>query len=201
MTDSTAPAQQTLMMLLLGCRPPGRNTEQHDVFFGIGSTLKELIPAIKKSWPETKGNIHIDAWRPVTCVDGHQVLVESIASAHPSVPRSQELFFINLGGYKENQFDEFHYKLLVVAANIEDAKAKAKKTAFFKHVSLEKSAKHPNATSHIDDKFGIDVDDAFKLDDILPAVFKEKHRLVVSADNNCTSTDDLHLGYFRLIDL
>jgi len=55
-------------MLLLGCKPPGRNTEQHDIFFGIGSGLKELIPAIIDSWPEAKKKIHIDAWREVQFV-------------------------------------------------------------------------------------------------------------------------------------
>ena len=30
-------------MVLLGCRPPGRFTEQHDIFFGIGNSLKELV--------------------------------------------------------------------------------------------------------------------------------------------------------------
>ncbi|MGN6440105.1 MAG: DUF1543 domain-containing protein [Agriterribacter sp.] len=33
-------------MLLLGCKPAGRHTEQHDVFFGIGASLKDLIPDI-----------------------------------------------------------------------------------------------------------------------------------------------------------
>jgi hypothetical protein len=26
-----------------------------------------------------------------------------------------QLFFINLGGYKENEFEEYHYKMLAVA--------------------------------------------------------------------------------------
>ena len=35
-----------LFMLLLGCLLKGRNTEQHDIFFGIAETLKDLVPAI-----------------------------------------------------------------------------------------------------------------------------------------------------------
>jgi hypothetical protein len=50
-----------LFMVLLGCTPAGRNTEQHDVFFSIGSGLKDLIPDIVDCWPEAKGKIHIDA--------------------------------------------------------------------------------------------------------------------------------------------
>ena len=62
-------------MCLLGCTPQGRNIEQHDVFFGIGQTLKHLVPAIVQFWPEAQGKIHIDAWREVTHVDGYSVQV------------------------------------------------------------------------------------------------------------------------------
>jgi Domain of Unknown Function (DUF1543) len=193
--------QLNLLMLLLGCRPPGRNTEQHDIFFGIGNSLKELIPAIKKSWPETKGNIHIDAWREVTCVDGYAIAVEEIPAGEKPIQKANDLFFINLGGYKQNEFDEFHYKMLVVAGNLESAKIKAKQTAFFKHTTVEQTVNSPHATSHIDDKFGIDIDDAYKLEDILPPQFKEKYRVSISDLNNCPLTDEYHLGYFRLVDL
>ena len=188
-------------MVLLGCRAPGRNTEQHDIFFGIGETLKDLVPALKKSWPGTKGNIHIDAWRKVTHVDGHHIIVTAIQSQPPVQLKIKELFFINLGGYKENEFNEFHYKMLVVAANLEEAKNKAKKTAFFKHVSIPPSVNYPNAIAHIDDKFGIDIDDAYLLKDILPATYKEKYCLTISAQDHASDNDDLHLGYFRLADV
>ena len=52
-------SQLKLFMLLLGCKPPGRHVEQHDVFFGIAGSLDELIPEIKAFWPETD-KIHID---------------------------------------------------------------------------------------------------------------------------------------------
>ena len=64
-----------LFMLLLGSTPDGRNIEQHDIFFGIAETLKELVPEIIQAWPEAKGNIHIDAWRQVNFVDQHVVNV------------------------------------------------------------------------------------------------------------------------------
>jgi hypothetical protein len=64
-----------LYMIMLGCRPEGRYTEQHDIFFGIGKSLKELIPSMKAFWPEAKGKIHIDAWREVTMVDNFKIEV------------------------------------------------------------------------------------------------------------------------------
>jgi len=190
-----------LYMLLLGCRPPGRNTEQHDIFFGIGENLRDLVPVIKKSWPETKGNIHIDAWRPVNFVEGYHIAVTKATNSTVTVEKSPDLFFINLGGYKPGEFDEFHYKLIVVANDLEEAKSKAKKTTFFKHHSVEKSDYYPNATAHIDDKFGIDIDDAYRLEDILPTVFKEQYALQITATEQSSEKDPLHLGYFRLVDL
>ena len=42
------------------------------------------------------------------------------------------LFFINLGGYQQGSFEEFHYKLLIVAPNQADAIKQAKKSDFYK---------------------------------------------------------------------
>ena len=54
-------------MVLLGSKPKGRNTEQHDVFFGIAHSLEELYPDLAGFWPDAKG-LHIDAWREVFVV-------------------------------------------------------------------------------------------------------------------------------------
>ena len=43
-----------LYMLLLGCKPPGRHTEQHDIFFGIAAELRDLVPEIQQFWPGLK---------------------------------------------------------------------------------------------------------------------------------------------------
>lgn len=56
-------AQLKLFMVLIGCKPEGRHTEQHDIFFGIGSELRDLIPDMLAFWPEANGKLHIDGWR------------------------------------------------------------------------------------------------------------------------------------------
>ena len=63
-----------LFMVLLGCKPEGRHTEQHDIFFGIAKELRDLIPSIKNFWKDS-GKIHIDGWIAVTNVDGHQITI------------------------------------------------------------------------------------------------------------------------------
>ena len=172
-------------MTLIGCTPAGRNTEQHDVFFGIGDSIKNLIPDVMKFWPEAK--LHFDAWREVNHINGFSVaVVEGEKAASDS-----KLFFINLGGYKQNEFEEFHYKMLVVASDKGEAIMQAKKTAFFRHTGFK------GANSHIDDKYGIDVDDAYDIAEILPAALKDKYTLSITKTDDL-SEDEIHLGYFRL---
>jgi hypothetical protein len=168
---------------MIGCKPSGRLTEQHDVFFGIGSSMKDLIPQINAFWPETGGDWHVDAWREVTSVDGFQIKV---------IPKTQKtnrqnLFFMNLGGYRPDEFEEYHYKLLAVAETLADATRKSKQTAFYKHMGFT------GAVSHIDDKYGVDVDDSYKVEDILADDYKNGYSLeIVKAGQ---PEDVLHIGY------
>ncbi len=173
---------------MLGCRPKGRYTEQHDIFFGIGKSLKELIPEMKAFWPEAKGQIHIDAWREVTAVD--QFKIEVVAKGTVTKSKSQ-LFFINLGGYKENEFEEYHYKVLAVGESLSEATKKAKATTFYKHYGFK------GATSHIDDKFGIDIDDLYNVKEILSLNLIEQFELQITAKENLIE-DELHIGYLKI---
>jgi len=179
-----------LFMLLLGCKPPGRNTEQHDSMFAIGNSISDIIPQIKKFWPGS-GNIHIDGWREVTQVDGFLITIKDATEKKSHL--THKLFFLNLGGYKENELEEFHYKMLSVSADKGDAVKKAKQTAFYKHTGFK------TATSHIDDKYGVDVDDINEIADILSAEIKEQYSIhIEKASNNNLPVDNLHLGYFTL---
>ena len=177
-----------LFMILLGCTPKGRHTEQHDIFFGIANTLAELKPAMEKFWPGTQ--LHIDAWREVTNVDGYKIEVVTKAEEKEN---SNQLFFLNLGGYKQNEFEEFHYKMLSVSPDKGKAVKAATQTAFYKHTSLA-----GNGTSHIDDRYGVDVDDIFAIKDILPKEAKEQYRLSISdVFNTSLKEDELYLGYVK----
>ena len=175
-------------MLLIGCTPEGRNIEQHDIFFGIGNSVKELIPDVINFWPEAKEKLHIDAWREVTNVNGFGVSV----IPQQEINNSAKLFFINLGGYKQNEFEEFHYKMIVAAEDKGEAVSQAKNTAFYKHTGFK------GADSHIDDKYGVDVDDLFEIADILPAKIKKQYSLLITQHTEVLPDDELHLGYFKL---
>jgi hypothetical protein len=181
-----------LFMVLIGCKPKGRHTEQHDIFFGIAASMKELLPQIIAFWPEAEGDLHIDGWREVSQVDGFAVtIVERSNTSIQSSSTTPQLFFINLGGYKENEFDEFHYKMLVASQDKAEAVKRAKSTAFYKHTKFD------GAKSHIDDKYGVDVDDLYQIEEVLDETIKNQFCIELTPAQD-GSEDYLHLGYFKL---
>ena len=175
---------------MLGCTPPGRHVEQHDIFFGIAASLNELADEIKAFWPEPT-RIHVDAWREVSLVDGYQVNIAERTTDSPVAEAPQKLFFINLGGYQPNKFEEQHYVLLTVKKDMAAASREAKDTFFYQHNGFE------GATSHIDDKYGIDVDDIYNVEDILSDAQKAKYSIVLSPAID-SAPDELHLGYLKM---
>ena len=179
--------KQKLFMVIIGCTPEGRLTEQHDAFFGIANSLKDLVPEMIAFWPEAKGIIHIDSWREVTNVDGYSIeVIQKQVTA-----TAEKLFFLNLGGYKPGELEEFHYKLLTVSETLSGATKRSKETAFYKHYGFK------GATSHVDEKYGIDIDDAHKVEDILPKNTKDQFQLKITKQEILTE-DELHIGYLKI---
>ncbi|WP_443943634.1 DUF1543 domain-containing protein [Pedobacter sp. AW1-32] len=178
-----------LFQLLLGSKAPARNVEQHDYFFGIGYELKDLVPHIKKFWPEAGASIHIDGWREVNFVEGYQITVNERAATETDT--EHKLFFINLGGYQHQKLEEQHHTILTVQTDRATAVQHSKKTVFFKANSIK------GANSHIDEKYGIDVDDIYRIEDILSPEFKQRYVLNISPAA-APVEDEIHLGYFKL---
>lgn len=188
----TPSAPLKLYMLLLGSKAPGRHVEQHDFFFGVAHSLAELVPAIKTFWRGAVGNLHIDGWREVNVVDGYYIKVS--IKDETTVPSDNKLFFINLGGYTAGQLEEQHYVILSVNSDRTGAIQNAKRAAFFKSNTI---AGVKGANAHIDDKYGIDVDDIYKIEEMLPAAHKDKYHIEITPGSDLPE-DEVHLGYFRL---
>lgn len=181
-----------LFMVLLGCTPEGRNTEQHDIFFGIADSLPALVPQLKAFWPG-KHTIHIDAWREVNQVGKYSVQV-FYKSTQQATPGTTRLFFINLGGYKPGDFEEYHYKMIIAADSKSAAISEAKNSIFFKHNGFK------GAASHVDDKYGIDVDDSYQIEELLAPEILERFSLAL-APISTKAEDLLHIGYTKLSSL
>ena len=82
-------------------------------------------------------------------------------------------------------------KVVVVAKTKAEAIKKAKQTTFYKHCGFK------GAESHIDDKYGIDVDDIHNIEDILSDKFKSQYRLKITKTNT-NSEDEKHIGYLKI---
>jgi hypothetical protein len=182
-----------LFMVLIGCTPEGRNTEQHDIYFGIAPSLSALVPQLHNFWPG-KHKLHIDAWREVTTVQQHSIRILSAKKRKSLPPHSPRLFFINLGGYRPGEFEEYHYKLIEVASDMSSAIRSAKQSAFYRHTGFK------GAASHIDDKFGIDVDDTYLIEDLLPPEQVEKYCIEIKF-NAKAKEDSWQIGYTKLSSL
>lgn len=181
-----------LFMILLGCTPANRNTEQHDVFFSIGKNLKELVPQIIAFWPEANNKIHLDAWREVTRVGAYNIVVEERKEGTEAATGAPaKLFFINLGGYKRDEFEEYHYKMLVASSNKGEAIKESMQTSFYRHIGFT------GASSHVDDKFGIDIDELYEIEDILLPEIKMKYFITLTPAD-LQKEDEIHLGYRML---
>ena len=177
-----------LFYIILGATPKGRNIEQHDVFFGIAENLQELVPAMKEFWKEAEGKIHIDCYQEVKFADGFEVKI-----ADKTEKRTEnQLYFINLGGYKTGHFEEFHEQHLMVGKSLAEVVKKAKQTEFYKTMGFE------GAVSHIDDKHGVDIDDIYNVNDILPSSMKEKFSILLTKSDTELQTNFTKVGYLKI---
>jgi hypothetical protein len=97
------------------------NTELHDVRFSIGETIESCYDDLRRQWWGDPRSLHLDAWGAVEQADGFDVAL-SRDRADDSALR---LFFVNLGDYLANRFEELHRNVLIVAADPAAAKTRA----------------------------------------------------------------------------
>ena len=186
----------TLFMVQLGGRPKGRLIEQHDIFFGIANQVSELVDDINHHWPEVKNKWHVDSYRAITQVDDYAIkLVESNRQLESD--NDLKLFFINLGGYQQGSFEEFHYKMLIVASSQAEAIKQAKQSEFYKQFTFKDTSSPFNAASHIDDKFEVDIDDIYNVNDLISNV-----KILIELNPNLDIKQDKeHVGYLSIKNL
>lgn len=175
-----------LFYIILGAEPAERNIEQHDVFFGIAERVEDLYPEIKQFWKGVK--LHMDCYQEVKFVDGYEVkIIEKSSEAN-----DDQLFFINLGGYKLGHFEEFHEQHLMVGTSMAEVIKRVKKTKFYKTMGFK------NAPSHIDDKLGVDIDDLYTVNDLLSQITKDKYSIILEKSEAEHQENPMEIGYFKI---
>ena len=219
--DTFGRINMKLFMLKIGARPQGRLIEQHDVMFVIANSLSETIESVNQHWPAVKNNWHLDAWREVKRVGDYQILLSKQSLSKDGLSKDnaladniladdrvdnkldnqgKQLYFVNLGGYLPGQFEEFHYKTLVIAETLGKATAQVKKTAFYQDYTFDNvdTAKSGVATSHVDDKHQLDLDDIHCVADLLPNDVALTIQPLTEPEKNQLPYDALHIGYLSL---
>ncbi len=175
-----------LYYVILGATPQGRHIEQHDVFFGIAGSLKDLVPYMKAFWSDAR--IHIDAYQEVSYADGYKIDI----IPKTSKTSDTQLFFINLGGYKQGCFEEFHEQHLMVDTSLGNVIKRVKQTAFYKTMGFK------SAESHIDDKYGVDIDDIYNVADILPKHIKDTYTIKLTKSQDSNQANVAKVGYINI---
>ncbi|OYQ50390.1 DUF1543 domain-containing protein [Flavobacterium aurantiibacter] len=173
-----------IYLFLLGGTPNGRLIEQHDLFFGIAEKPQDLKNAIKNHWPEAGKSLHIDGYLKMHVVSGFSIKV----STQPATT-DLKLFVFNLGGYKPGVFTEFHDLKIVIAKSLAEATARVKKDLFFTDYNAK------GAPAHVDDKYALDIDEVFQVNEHLKALYPDFTIDITPTDS---PADELILGYFPI---
>jgi len=74
-----------LFLVVLGGRSRGCHIEQHDVRWVVGDAIDDTLPELVRQWGGLRRGLHLDSYRMVNRVDGHQVVVH--AGADTGNPR------------------------------------------------------------------------------------------------------------------
>ena len=137
-----------LFAVYLGGRADGCNTELHDVVFTCGNKIEDTYMDLLDKWFGNADRLHIDSWVEINHVDGYRISLSSKKNISKN-----KLFFINLGGYDKNKFEELHESEFLVGE---------------KKISIKKRAKESLMKGldqvHTDDLY--DVDDCIEINKV-----------------------------------
>ncbi|TVS11093.1 MAG: DUF1543 domain-containing protein [Wenzhouxiangella sp.] len=174
MTEIASATNLNLFAVLLGGRAAGCRVELHDVAFAVGQSLEDTHEQLLGQWFGQPQGLHVDAYAVVDQVEGYRVRLERQPPDQPE----QRLYFINIGGYRPNEFAEQHAYALLAAANKAKAKARAKRTLLPGHDSVHK-------------------DDLYEVDDVLEIRTAAAWHVHLVADPSATAPRVVN-GYFPL---
>lgn len=113
-----------LFIVYVGGETEQSNVELHDVRFCIGNTIEDCYEDLRAQWWGTAESLHLDCWGVLDYADGYKVSL--MKEAPPE--EDHKLYFVNLGGYTDEEFTELHKNMFVVAPSDSKAKVKALKT-------------------------------------------------------------------------
>ena len=129
-----------LFMIYIGGTAGNSNIEVHDIRFVAAENIENTYPTLKQVWYGNPKSLHLDSYVVLHNIDGYQV---ELVKEKPN--NSEKLYFVNMGGYRNDKLAEQHEFGLFVAKNSNEAKSQAKKSLL---VGAE--------ISHKDDLYDVD---------------------------------------------
>ena len=137
-----------LFSVFLGGRANNCNTELHDVVFTIGEKIEDTYLDLLGKWFGLPDRLHIDSWVDLNTVEGYKIYLSKEKKIS-----NKKLYFVNLGAYEKNKFEELHESRFMVDTNKVNVKKRAKKLLL---VGKEQV--------HLDDLY--DVDDCIEINKV-----------------------------------
>ena len=88
---------QKLFAFYLGGMAKGAKLEVHDVAFAIGEKVEDCYKFLWEQWFGLEKNLHMDAYAPLTYVDGYEIhVLPKDASLPSNAATNQKLFFVKI---------------------------------------------------------------------------------------------------------
>ena len=137
-----------LFSVFLGGRADKCNTELHDVVFTLGEKIEDTYNDLLKKWFGVPDRLHIDSWVDLSIVEGYKISISK-----EKKKSDKKLYFVNLGAYEKNRFEELHESKFMVDVNKINVKKRAKELLL---VGKEQV--------HLDDLY--DVDDCIEINKV-----------------------------------
>ena len=134
-----------LFSVFLGGRADKCNTELHDVVFTLGEKIEDTYIDLLGKWFGLSDRLHIDSWVDLNIVEGYKICLSKQKNKS-----KKKLYFVNLGAYEKNRFEELHESKFMVDVNKINVKTRAKELLL---VGKEQV--------HLDDLY--DVDDCIEI--------------------------------------
>ena len=182
-----------LFLVVLGGRTAKSHIELHDVRWVVGERIEDTIPALRKQWFGLLSGLHIDSYKAIRHVDGYAIELmkgqsESTRSQQRNLTeQTDQLWFVNLGGYDRESLQELHQFGLVGAPSKQAAKARARRRWLNRAVQVHKDDLH-------------NIDNLNTVDDCLPLFDVEgwQIRLRVEPGGSDSDLKPDWFGYWRI---
>ena len=134
-----------LFAIYLGGRAKKCNTELHDVVFSYGNKIEDTYIDLLEKWFGQPDRLHLDSWVILNYIDGYEIILKKTKSFD-----NNKLYFINLGWYDPNKFEELHESKFMIGSTDKEVKKRAKSSLLIGSTQV-----------HTDDLY--DVDDCIEI--------------------------------------